>query len=160
MIKLIRKAVEYVISRSLLAGCLAIILLVVLTALGARKAYLYSSSPEFCNTCHVMEQQYESWFMTGLHRSIKCVDCHLPNTGFARHIIWKGIDGTKDFLQFHTGLYSDVTHASDHTKKVIMENCVRCHDGMVSRISYDGRNCWDCHRRVNHKNMTMTFRND
>ena len=37
-----------------------------------------TESPLFCNSCHVMESQYEAWFNVGAHRTIRCVDCHLP----------------------------------------------------------------------------------
>jgi cytochrome c nitrite reductase small subunit len=56
--------------------------------------YELSSSPEFCNTCHVMNDQYEAWFMTGVHRPLKCVDCHLPHNNPVNHLVWKGISGT------------------------------------------------------------------
>ena len=67
------------------------------------------------------------------------------------HLVWKGIDGTKDVVSFFSGVYPDYITATGHAKKVIKANCIRCHNEMVSRISTDGRDCWSCHRRVNHK---------
>lgn len=119
-----------------------------------------TSTPEYCNTCHIMNLEYESWFMTGLHRNIKCVDCHLPNTGFVRHYVWKGIDGMNDMFMFHSGLYSDYLRISNHGKKVVKENCIRCHENMVSVMNTDDRDCWSCHRRVMHTFPSIGMNNN
>ncbi|MBR9980762.1 MAG: cytochrome c nitrite reductase small subunit [Desulfatitalea sp.] len=110
-----------------------------------------TSTPMFCNSCHVMNDQYESWFMTGIHRTIKCIDCHLPNDNLINHMVWKGIDGTKDLIYFHTGTYTEPFRISERGRRFIQANCIRCHDGVVSRIETDTQNCWSCHRRINHK---------
>ena len=86
-----------------------------------------------------MHEEYEVWFLTGVHRGIKCVDCHLPNNNEVNHLIWKGIDGTKDVVSFFSGVYPDHITATGHAKKVIKANCMRCHNEMVSRISTDGQ---------------------
>ncbi|MCP4132091.1 MAG: cytochrome c nitrite reductase small subunit [bacterium] len=117
-----------------------------------------TSTPDFCNSCHVMNYQHEDWFMTGLHRNIRCVDCHLPNNNALNHFIWKGIDGMKDVIYFHTNIFSEPIEISSHGKKAIQENCIRCHDGMVTMINVEERNCWDCHRRVHHKVTGITTR--
>ena len=109
-----------------------------------------TSKPGFCNSCHIMEKEYEDWFKTGLHRNIKCVDCHLPNDNLINHLIWKGIDGTKDVVSFYGRLYPDLIKISEHGKKTVKENCIRCHDEMVSRMRVEGRDCWACHRQTKH----------
>ncbi len=112
--------------------------------------YAKTESPEFCGSCHVLDTEYEAWFHSGKHSKIKCVDCHLPNDTLLRHLVWKGIDGTKDFVAFHTGLVSDDIRLSDHGARVVQENCQRCHAETMARIN-DERRCWDCHRRISHK---------
>ncbi|MCK4835307.1 MAG: cytochrome c nitrite reductase small subunit, partial [Candidatus Aminicenantes bacterium] len=109
-----------------------------------------TSTPSFCGSCHVMETEYEDWFKTGLHRNIICVDCHLPNNNIFSHLIWKVLDGTKDVIFFYGHIYSDQITISEHGKKTIKSNCIRCHKGMVSRMNVKSRDCWSCHRRVNH----------
>jgi cytochrome c nitrite reductase small subunit len=110
-----------------------------------------TSSPEFCNSCHVMNSQYEHWRLTGLHRSIKCVDCHLPNNNIVNHLVWKAIDGTKDVVLFYTGLFDPSNiEARPHTIRTVQKNCNRCHADMVSLMNNENRNCWSCHRRSNH----------
>jgi cytochrome c nitrite reductase small subunit len=94
--------------------------------------------------------EYEAWFHSGAHRRIKCVDCHLPNDTFARHLVWKTMDGVKDAAAFHTGRISDPIRLSKHGAAVVQDNCRRCHGETISRINED-RQCWDCHRNLSHK---------
>ncbi len=35
----------------------------------------YSTSPQFCNSCHIMEPYYNAW-KTSTHDFVACVDCH------------------------------------------------------------------------------------
>lgn len=119
-------------------------------AFGPPQLYATSESPEFCASCHVMESQYEAWFHAGAHRRIKCVDCHLPNDTTARHLVWKGIEGGRDFVAFHSGRFADDIRLSSHGAQVVKENCLRCHTETMARVNED-RNCWECHRRLRHK---------
>ena len=73
-------------------------------------------------------------------------------------LLWKGIDGTKDVVYFFSGAYPDSITSTGHAKTVIQQNCIRCHNEMVSRISTDGRDCWSCHRRVQHNLNEFSFR--
>lgn len=119
-------------------------------AFGPPGLYAKSETPEFCASCHVMEPEYEAWFHSGAHRRNKCVDCHLPNDSAARHLFWKGVDGMKDALAFHSGRVPDTIRLSQHGVKIVRENCQRCHAEMIARINED-RRCWDCHRRLSHR---------
>ncbi len=62
-----------------------------------------TSTPDYCDTCHVMAPRYQAWFMTGVHGNITCVDCHLPHTDPVSYLFWKGMDGIKDVLFFTAG---------------------------------------------------------
>jgi cytochrome c nitrite reductase small subunit len=108
-----------------------------------------SETPEFCASCHVMQNQYDAWFHEGAHRSIACVDCHLPHQNIFVHYLWKSIDGMKDVIVFHSGNVPDRITISDHGQNVLQGNCVRCHSTTVWRIKKE-RNCWECHRRLSH----------
>ncbi|MBA3028347.1 MAG: cytochrome c nitrite reductase small subunit [Desulfobacteraceae bacterium] len=134
-----------VISAAVLAG------LGILAAVATPKLLSLTSTPQFCNSCHVMNEEYETWFMTGIHRTIQCIDCHLPNDNILNHLIWKGIDGTRDVVYFHTATYAEPIEISERGKGFIKANCIRCHEGIVSRIATDDQDCWSCHRRINHK---------
>lgn len=119
-------------------------------AFGPPKLYAKSESPEFCAGCHVMESRYEAWFHAGAHRRVKCVDCHLPNDNLANHLVWKGIDGGRDFITFHTGLFAENIRLTARGARTVKDNCLRCHAETMARVNED-RNCWVCHRQTSHK---------
>jgi cytochrome c nitrite reductase small subunit len=123
----------------------------VFLAFGPPGIYAKSETPGFCGSCHVLEMEYEAWFHSGAHARITCVDCHLPNDTFARHLVWKTIDGLKDALAFHSGRVSDTIRLSERGAGFVRENCQRCHTEINARINED-RRCWDCHRKMTHKN--------
>lgn len=109
-----------------------------------------SESPEFCASCHVMEEQHTAWSHAGAHRRIRCVDCHLPNGNAMVHYFWKSIDGMKDVVSFNTGFVPDPIKLSAHGAKVLQANCIRCHEATVARMDTT-RQCWGCHRQLRHK---------
>jgi cytochrome c nitrite reductase small subunit len=134
----------------LVVGALVIVaVLGFFVAFGPPGLYAKSESPEFCGSCHVLKMEYETWFHSGAHASIKCVDCHLPNDNFPNHLLWKTLDGVKDAVKFHTGLVSEPIRISAHGAHVVQENCQRCHAEIIARVAIE-RNCWECHRRKTH----------
>jgi len=109
-----------------------------------------TSKPEFCGSCHVMDDEYQSWFQSGSHARILCVDCHLPHDNFVNYLTWKGLDGTKDVILFYSGMVSTHIDATSHARKTIQANCLRCHGDMVMRLSASEQPCWHCHRSKFH----------
>ena len=109
-----------------------------------------SESPLFCNSCHVMESQFEAWFNVGAHRTIRCVDCHLPHENLPAYYVWKSVDGMKDVLVFYSGRTPESITISERGKKFVQANCIRCHTERVAMINQD-RPCWDCHRFLQHQ---------
>jgi cytochrome c nitrite reductase small subunit len=134
-----------------------IILLLVLAAafaggfasFGPPGLYARSGTPEFCASCHVMESEYENWFHNAGHRRLKCIECHLPNDTKVRHVFSKGLEGMWDSYVFYSGRVPETIRLSERGKKLLRENCVRCHGELVSRINED-RDCWACRRRLSH----------
>ncbi len=118
-------------------------------ALGPPKLLARSETPDFCASCHVMESQYEAWFHEGAHRSIKCVDCHLPHQNIPLHYTWKTIDGMKDVAVFYSGRVPERIALSERGAGVLQTNCIRCHGATVDKINQE-RHCWECHRRLSH----------
>jgi cytochrome c nitrite reductase small subunit len=112
--------------------------------------YARSESPEFCAGCHIMESEYESWFHNAGHRRQKCIDCHLPNDNKMRHLAWKGYEGMWDSYVFYSGKVPEEIRLSAKGAQIVRQNCIRCHEQLVSRIKED-RNCWQCHRRLSHR---------
>lgn len=104
---------------------------------------------ENCIGCHAMESQYEAWMHSGAHRRKDCVECHLPNENKFVHYLWKSIDGLKDLIVFHSGQVPERIMISSHGRKVLQNNCIRCHETTVMAIETD-RQCWSCHKRISH----------
>lgn len=129
------------------AICLALLGLFLM--LGPPHLLAKSESPDFCASCHVMEDQHTAFMHNGAHRRFKCVDCHLPNDNLASHYIWKSIDGMKDVLFFYSGKVPEKITLSSHGAKVVKANCIRCHEALVSQMD-TSRDCWKCHRRITH----------
>jgi cytochrome c nitrite reductase small subunit len=115
-------------------------------------AYM-GSDPRTCNNCHVMDTEYEGWHGAG-HRSwAVCSDCHTPHALIPKYL-YKAWSGMHDVVAFSTGNIPTAIRAKDSTKKIVQENCVRCHSATVESImagsqEYD-RYCFDCHRSVAH----------
>jgi cytochrome c nitrite reductase small subunit len=112
------------------------------------------SAPETCNNCHAMDSQYENWYHAPHEKVAECVDCHLPHDNVAVYYLEKGRQGMKDTYAFVTGNIPVAIRASDKTKGIIQENCLRCHRDTVENIMLGDqpfeRYCWECHRSVAH----------
>lgn len=144
------KKIKRVVSENIFPLMWASVLSIVAMALILPGLIEYSESPAFCGVCHSMKGQKEDWEKSR-HRGIKCIDCHLPNDNLPEHFLWKGIDGTKDVLSQVMGLKEeDEIRLSEHGKKVLQRNCIRCHKDIVSHID-NKRSCVDCHRGIHHK---------
>lgn len=108
-----------------------------------------SETPLFCSSCHVMQSQYEAWFHVGAHRTIRCVDCHLPHATLPAYYVWKTVDGMKDVAVYYSGRTPETIAISDRGKRFVQANCIRCHAERVAMINQE-RNCWECHRFLQH----------
>lgn len=114
------------------------------------------SAPETCANCHVMDSQYENWYHAPHEKWTECVDCHLPHENLAAYYLEKGRQGAKDVFAFTTGNIPVAIRASERSKSIIQDNCIRCHKDKVETILMDpggqpfDRDCWDCHRNVAH----------
>jgi cytochrome c nitrite reductase small subunit len=96
-----------------------------------------------------MESEYENWFHAG-HRRQKCIECHLPNDTKAGHLAGKALEGMWDAYSFYSGRVPETIRLSKNGASILRENCVRCHQELVSKISED-RDCWTCHRSLGHR---------
>jgi cytochrome c nitrite reductase small subunit len=112
------------------------------------------SAPETCANCHVMDSQYENWYHAPHENFTECVDCHLPHDNAVVYYLEKGRQGAKDVYAFTTGNIPVQIRASEKSKGIIQENCVRCHEETVESITMGAqpfdRYCWDCHRSISH----------
>ncbi len=127
------------------------IALVLLSTLGTKAILAYTDSPEFCAKCHVMEPQYEGWFHSAHRLGATCSDCHTPHQNLPIKLLNKGYDGTKDFIFFYTNHIDDPIKISTRGARIVRDNCLRCHAGVMENIAdREERNCWECHRSLPH----------
>lgn len=115
-------------------------------------AYL-GNNPSSCNNCHVMDAVYESWYHGAHKQWAACGDCHTPHAFIPKYFV-KAQSGFRHVSAFALGHIPEAIRAREASKKVIQENCVRCHLETVSTIvegpmEFD-RYCYDCHRTVAH----------
>jgi len=118
-----------------------------------------TDDPKVCINCHVMVPEYASW-ERGSHREVAhCVDCHIPHENFARKWAFKGASGAKDTFVFLTRGEDQVITLTNTSKRIIQDNCLRCHErqtghlGLFNAMGLDGssgRWCADCHRETAH----------
>ena len=135
-----------------------------------------TSTPEFCSSCHIMEQAHASW-TESVHYNVPegekraaCRDCHLPPWNRPVELLWsKAYHGIKDvaknFLEKeemkYPGYYFNMK--SKAWKTVHNASCLKCHSDIFDK-DYGGagnihaglkknRNmrCASCHADVAHK---------
>ena len=109
--------------------------------------------PEFCGVCHVMAPQVDSYLHSAHREAARCGDCHLPH-GLVKGSFYKAYTGTRDAAAVMLRTYPATISISEHGKKVVQENCLRCH-GEMTAASGDtkkggGPYCFECHRGTPH----------
>ena len=134
-----------------------------------------SSDPKACINCHTMNTHYATWQHSSHRETATCIDCHLPRDSFINKMIAKSKDGFNHSLAMTLGSYGNNLRATNDAAKRIQNNCISCHENIVSQMLENsqlyqqvdssvqmGRRCWDCHRDVPHgttRNLTTTQNN-
>lgn len=112
-----------------------------------------SDDPKACINCHIMVPQYASWQHSSHARVAHCNDCHVPQDSMVRKLYFKAKDGSRHSILFTLRKERQVIFAIPESRKIIQENCLRCHartlQTMVQHSETD-RSCVDCHREVPH----------
>lgn len=127
---------------------LGLVLLIILYT-GSSIAMKKTDQPAFCSSCHVMNQATRT-FMTSVHADLSCNDCHAPQQPLAM-VAFKTKAGVSHVSRYITGGIDDVIRATDKTKEVVNQNCLRCHQMTNINVAMDAKeSCIDCHRQVPH----------
>lgn len=144
-------------------------LLFIISILGIVLAIRYynyiQKNPEFCNSCHLMEDAYRAWKLSG-HNAIVCQDCHQLGLLEQNRLLIKFVFTTdrttpephgaetpwKTCTKCHweeaaQGSIS-VQKSIGHARHVFMErlSCVDCHSRDVHSFRPDKRACLRCHK--------------
>lgn len=118
----------------------------------------FSNDPEACVNCHVMREQYDSWSYSSHKAVAVCNDCHTPHDTVRKYAV-KGLNGWNHSVAFTLGDYPTHIQIRDFNAEVVRENCIDCHEPMVSQVVTDAAHgesldCVACHSNAGHR----TFR--
>ncbi len=134
----------------------------------------YTSTDEFCMSCHVHPHAEDNWRLSTHYDNksgivVHCVQCHLPPPGNFRHLTAKAVTGIRDVYAF---LFKDTDQINWEAKRQLEaalkhtyeESCIDCHqllfplqlseEGMHAHLYYEENqealNCLNCHLYVGH----------
>jgi len=141
------------VSTGALVGLAVVGLAGYVTSISNASSYL-SDDPKACINCHIMAPQYATWQHSSHARAATCNDCHVPHDSTLRKYAYKAKDGSRHAFMFTFRMEPQVITATQDSKEVIQQNCIRCHSTVVSEVAFgvhrDDRACADCHREVPH----------
>ncbi len=111
----------------------------------------FSNDPESCMNCHIMRDQFDSWNHSSHKAVATCNDCHTPHN-FAEKYFVKARNGFNHSFAFTFNTYPDNIQIKEFNADVVQQNCVDCHEDLVSLIYHDDdRSCVTCHGNVGHR---------
>jgi cytochrome c nitrite reductase small subunit len=126
------------------------------------KAHSYlSDEPKTCVNCHIMAPQYATWQHSSHREWATCNDCHVPHDNKFLTYYFKAKDGLRHATIFTLRAEPQVIQIKEAGIKVVQDNCIRCHGGLITDahlLAYNdnthafrtARLCWECHREVPH----------
>lgn len=173
---MLKKTGNFLRKRFFLIFALSFVIGIVLTLLTG-KAVEYTSTDEFCASCHVHPHVFDSWKLSTHHDNksgikVHCVECHLPpkGQGYMKEKIRLGAKDVygflfKDSADFNWEMKSELEHA---VKYIPNESCKRCHQNLfpknvsdkaiAAHLYYEENEkkldlqCISCHLDVGHYN--------
>lgn len=86
--------------------------------------YHRTEMPQFCNTCHEMGHNFETWGESR-HGSIRCIDCH-ARPGLSGYAAAKLAGVAQLYTHLTANTIADI-HLEKRHEDIVSENCVRCH---------------------------------
>jgi len=169
---MLKKVAEFIRRRILLVLFLSFVVGILATIVG-NQAIEYTSTDEFCASCHVHPHVFDSWKLSTHYDNkggiqVHCVDCHLPPKGHG-YLYEKTRLGAKDVYGF---LFKDSADFNWEAKRTVEQaqhftfkaSCVKCHanlfplklnkEGQDAHLYYsqneDKLECINCHLHVGH----------
>lgn len=116
--------------------------------------FLGLDTPQFCGSCHAMDEQFNTYSHSAHRLGASCGDCHIPHS-LVYGGAFKAYTGTRDLLAVTTNTVPTEIRVTEMSKDVMQENCLRCHEDVMGEIgdtSLDGgKFCFDCHRSSPHQ---------
>ncbi|PKQ65580.1 cytochrome c nitrite reductase small subunit [Labilibaculum filiforme] len=127
----------------------------------SKAASYLSDNPETCVNCHVMAPQFATYQHSSHREVATCNDCHVPHNNVINKYYFKAKDGLRHASMFALRMEPEVIFILEEGKKVVHNNCIRCHSQtltdpkLASQVPNHAHNtqdrvCWECHREVPH----------
>lgn len=118
---------------------------------------IYSSNPNYCNLCHVMRGEYQSWHKS-THSQVTCLSCHQKSgpIGWSeakiRTLREAVLNVTKNYPQPITAQIKNLSCLKCHNK--ILKESITVNTIKMSHKEpiNEGYHCTDCHNTVAHGN--------
>ncbi len=119
--------------------------------------YVYAESPQFCGSCHAMDQVFMTWKDSN-HKQLACTECHLPNRNLAVKLVAKAQTGINDVYHEVLRDYPASIKLSTQGKAYLADNCLRCHQSTVENtgMAAGGQDCGKCHRGLVHERGSVS----
>jgi cytochrome c nitrite reductase small subunit len=136
-----------------IVGGIALVVVAVYAMYASEFTTYLGNNPTTCNNCHVMDAAYEGWYHSRHKLWTTCSDCHTPHALIPKYLV-KAESGYRHVTVFSFGEIPLAIRANENSRRIIHENCVRCHNDTVESImmgpmDFD-RYCFECHRNVAH----------
>jgi cytochrome c nitrite reductase small subunit len=115
----------------------------------------FSTDPQACANCHIMQPQYDSWQKASHHAVATCVDCHLPHTFFHKYLA-KAENGYHHSKGFTFQDFHEPIQIKEKNSRILQQNCIDCHGEFVHaqitklQIGAGELRCVHCHDDVGH----------
>lgn len=130
------------------------------TAHYAKATSYLSDDPRACVNCHIMNEQFNGWSSSPHHARAVCNDCHVPHDSIVGKYYVKAEHGYRHSKGFTFQDFHEPIQMTESSRKVVVDNCVRCHDSMTHEIRTAARgddqslsggvDCIHCHANVAH----------
>ncbi len=128
-------------------------------------AYL-GNDPATCVSCHIMNDEFDSWRKGPHHAAATCNDCHVP-PHFPEKYVAKARNGYHHSMGFTLqpsapdavgarAFFAEPVRIKDKNSQILQDNCLRCHGGFVHDIvrgsswADQAIRCVHCHGAAGH----------
>lgn len=114
----------------------------------------FSTDPEACANCHIMQDYYDTWIKGSHRHAAVCVDCHLPH-GIVRKYVAKADNGFFHSMAFTLDNFHEPIRIKPRNRRITQENCMACHEAIVHQMLPENPGgemlqCIHCHAGAGH----------
>jgi hypothetical protein len=93
----------------------------------------YTTSPGFCNSCHIMKPYYDAW-KTSKHKDVSCILCHYSPE--PKKLLWSKFQAINSVVQYVTKKYSSKPYAQIDDASCLRSGCHSKNLLMSNKLTY------------------------